>query len=166
MKVFPVAASGKPNFGDTFGAPRGNLTHEGIDVFAREGTPVLAVDDGALTFGEGKIGGHFAHLLASDGTRYYFAHLQRYEGAPRTVRAGDVIAYVGHTGNAANTPPHLHLEVRPAGSGPINPFSELVALAPAGAVTKAGSPSSKPGAKQWGGLGALLLLLALSRNTK
>lgn len=175
LRVFPVDPSGKPTFNDDFGARRGTRLHGGIDIFAKEGTPVLAVDNGRVRYDENKLGGHTAYLKGNDGTSYYYAHLQRYEGKARPVTAGDVIAYVGHTGNAATTPPHCHFQETPAGaSSPIDPFPDLVAVAPRGSLprtlpgptpTPAPAPR-KPPTGQPGGLGWLFLAFLLYRASR
>lgn len=157
LRVFPVDASGKPYFSQAF-----SDAHRGTDVFAKEGTPVLAVDDGRLEHGDDPRGGIVAMLHASDGTRYYYAHLQGYEGDPRTVKAGEPIGRVGRTGNAATKPAHLHFEIHPLeGHGPesaIDPFPALQATAPGGAALVPVPSAAKP-AKAGGG--ALLLVLGL-----
>jgi murein DD-endopeptidase MepM/ murein hydrolase activator NlpD len=155
LRVFPVDPAGKPTFGDDYGAMRGARSHGGIDIFAPEGTPVLAVDDGRVRYDENKLGGHTAYLTATDGAVYYYAHLSRYEGEARPVQAGDVIAYVGHTGNAATTPPHCHFQERQGGSS-VDPFPDLVAVAPRGSFPKL--PAGPSGGSAFGWLLVLLLL--------
>ncbi len=112
--------------------------HHAIDIFAAEGAPILAVDDGTLRYAEDPLGGHAFYLASSTNPpqTYYGAHLSAYEGdAPRVVRAGDVIGYVGHTGNAANTSPHLHFESHPQGTRATdNPYPLLSTLSPPDAV--------------------------------
>jgi murein DD-endopeptidase MepM/ murein hydrolase activator NlpD len=132
IRVFPVAAEGTPHFSDDFGAMgRTGKPHQGIDLFADEGTPILAVDDGELRFDEDPLGGHAFYLHAPDGATYYGAHLSAYEGSsPRTVKAGDVIGYVGHTGNAKDTSSHLHFEAHPDGGPAVDAYGELAALTP------------------------------------
>ncbi len=129
IRAFPVDLKARPTFEDTFGAPRPpGRTHEGIDIFAPEGTEVYAVDAGRVEFHplEG-IGGNVAYLHSTDQTRYVYSHLSAFEGEGRKVLAGDLIGYVGHTGNAATTPPHVHFEAHPYELGPINPFPALKA---------------------------------------
>lgn len=126
LRVFPI--EGPTTFSDTFGAPRPNgRIHEGTDLFAAEGTPVLAVDDGRVEFGETELSGKRATVFADDGTRYFYAHLSAVQGVDRKVRRGDWIGNVGHTGNASQTPAHLHFEIHDAG-GVVNPFGPLRAL--------------------------------------
>lgn len=141
IRVFPVSSSGAPHYGDDFGyvRPGASRGHGGIDIFAAEGTPILAVDDGSVEFREDPIGGHAFYLHAADGVVYYGAHLSAYEGQGRAVRAGDVVGYVGQTGNARGTSPHLHFEAHPAGGAGVDPFAELAALLP---------PSSGPAASR------------------
>ena len=145
LRVFPVDPAGKPKFSDTWGAPRsGGRTHEGTDIFAPEDTPVLAVEDGKVSASSTKLGGLNVQLDTADGTRYYYAHLSGVAGSgwPRQVKAGEVIGYVGHTGDAQNTPPHLHFGIYPAGGGAVDPYDALSAVAPPGA--SAGALSASP----------------------
>ncbi len=114
-------------FRDDFGEPRDeDRTHEGIDMSAVEGTPVVAVVPGFLLHDIGDAGGNGAWLAGSDGVAYYYAHFSRYEGDGGFVGAGDVIGYVGQTGHA--TGPHLHFEVHPAQGAAIDGYPLLVAL--------------------------------------
>jgi hypothetical protein len=134
--VFPVY--GPASFSDDFGAPRADTGwHHGNDIFAPIGAPVLAVADGALfSVGWNELGGWRLWLRDRQGNEYYYAHLSAYsplalDGA--RVRAGEVIGFVGDTGDARGTPPHLHFEVHPAAllglgyDGVINPYSYLLA---------------------------------------
>ncbi len=141
MRVFPVAAEGRPTFSDDFGAARsGGRSHEGNDIFAPEGTPVLAVDGGLVFFGTSSLGGNTARLQADDGATYLYTHLSDFEGEERRVQPGEVIGYVGHTGNAANTPPHVHFEMHPDGD-PVNPFPFLISTR---RQTAEGDPAPSP----------------------
>lgn len=130
LRVFPVASQGSPHFTDDFGPVRaGKPPHQGIDIFASKGAPILAPDDGGFEPREDPLGGHAFYLHAADGT-YYGAHLDSYEGAARSVLAGDVLGYVGQSGNAAGTSPHLHFEWHPSGGVAVDPFRALSALKP------------------------------------
>ena len=114
-------------FSDDYGVPRpGGRTHEGNDLFAPRGTPVLAPVGGTVVQSRGPIGGLQFRLDGADGHRYYGTHLDA-AGAGGQVRAGQVIGYVGTSGNAAGTRPHLHFEVHPAGAAPANPHPALAA---------------------------------------
>lgn len=139
---FPVG--GTHDYTDTWGAPRsGGRRHQGTDVFAAEGTPLVAVERGVLArVGTDDLGGTKLWLVGESGTQYYYAHLSAYaEGVAEglVVGAGQVIGYVGHTGNARSTPPHLHFEVHPAGGDAIDSYPMLVAAdaVDAGAATPA-----------------------------
>lgn len=101
---------------DTFGAPRGGgRLHEGQDIFAPKGTPVYSATEGIVTrIGEGELGGLYVFVLGPGGRRYYYAHLEAYA---KDLNEGDLvtpetlIGYVGNTGNARTTPPHLHFGI-------------------------------------------------------
>jgi murein DD-endopeptidase MepM/ murein hydrolase activator NlpD len=115
--VFPVL--GPVSFGDTFMAGRISTGwHHGEDVFAERGAPVVAVADGKLfNVGWNPIGGWRLWLRDDAGNEFYYAHLSAYSPLAKNgarVRAGDVIGFVGTTGDAVGTPPHLHFEVHPA----------------------------------------------------
>ncbi len=150
---FPVASDGAPHFSDDFSyvKPGHTKAHGGIDIFANMGTRVLAVDDGDVRFAEDPIGGHVFYLKSSnDGTTYYGAHLSAFEGAARTVVFGDVIGYVGDSGNAQGASPHLHFEEHPQGStSSVDPFVELQKLDPYAARGVA-NPSAAPAGGQLG----------------
>lgn len=124
----PVA-SPRARFTDTWGAARsGGRRHEGIDIFAPRGTPVLSTTDGVITrLGTNRLGGQIVGVLGPALEWHYYAHLDRFgdirEGG--IVRAGDVLGYVGNTGNAQGTPPHLHYGVYRGGA--LNPYPRLSA---------------------------------------
>jgi murein DD-endopeptidase MepM/ murein hydrolase activator NlpD len=114
-------------FRDDFGEPRDEFhTHQGIDLSALEGTPVVAVVPGIVTHDIGGLGGNGAWLVGFDGVAYYYAHFVRYEGDGGLVAAGERIGYVGQTGRA--TGPHLHFEVHPEQGAAINPYPLLLVL--------------------------------------
>ena len=127
--LFPVL--GHASFSNDWGAPRASTGrgHEGTDVFAEEGTPIVAVADGVLDrVGWNSIGGYRFWLFDQYGNSFYHAHLSAYSPLARDgarVKRGDVIGFVGHTGDAQGTPPHLHFEVHPGNGGPTNPFPLL-----------------------------------------
>lgn len=115
----PVAG---PNaFGDTWGAPRsGGRTHEGVDMMSPAGTPLVAAVAGSVTMKTNALGGNVVWLIGVDGAKYYYAHLSAWEGGSRSVSAGEVIGYVGRTGNT--TANHLHFEIHPGGGSAVNPY--------------------------------------------
>ena len=119
------------SFTDTWGAPRsGGRKHQGTDVFAPYGAPAYAVVDGVIDkWSNGGLGGLAVWLKGDDGTRYYYAHNSaNLAQVGKRVRAGEVIAFVGTTGNAATTPPHIHFEAHPPGKGAQNPAPWLKAI--------------------------------------
>ncbi len=120
---FPVSGHGRRDIGSAFGASRdaGRRQHEGIDIFAPRDTPVIAVADGIARVARSRLGG-ITVWLRGQGKSYYYAHLARtaFQGT-RHVQAGDIVGYVGNTGNAVTTPPHLHFGVYRRGRGAINP---------------------------------------------
>ncbi len=120
---------GRVWFANDFGASRGDFSHEGIDVFADRGTPVVAPVSGVVGRHPNPSGGQAFALTGDDGIWYYGAHLDAY-GAEGRVTAGTVVGYVGTSGDANGTPPHLHFETHPVGSGPVNPYPALVGACP------------------------------------
>jgi murein DD-endopeptidase MepM/ murein hydrolase activator NlpD len=123
--AFPVA--GPARFSDDWLAPRGGgRAHEGIDIMAAGGTPVVAAADGSLyNVGYNGLGGWRLWLRDGNGTTYYYAHLSSYAPAARegaAVARGTVIGYVGNSGDASGGPTHLHFEIHPGGGGPVPPY--------------------------------------------
>ena len=114
---------------DTWNAPRsGGRKHQGIDIFARRGTQVLSPVTGlVLSVGRNRLGGNVVRVLGPGGQVHYFAHLERFGlvqgGMP--VPAGTVLGFVGTTGNAAGTPPHLHYGIYNLPGGAIDPYPLL-----------------------------------------
>ena len=103
--------------------------HEGVDIFAPEGEPVYAIEGGMAYATEGENQGVGVSLVTSDGSRYTYAHLSDREGEfPRKVEPGELLGYVGTTGNAVGTVPHLHFEWRPGGGSPADPAPMLDAI--------------------------------------
>ncbi|GCD92186.1 M23 family metallopeptidase [Nocardioides sp. LS1] len=100
--------------------------HTGLDFAAPSGTPIVAVAGGVVTStGYDGSYGNKTVITLDDGTELWFCHQTSYAVSPgETVRAGQLIGYVGATGNV--TGPHLHLEVRPGGGDPVDPYQALV----------------------------------------
>jgi murein DD-endopeptidase MepM/ murein hydrolase activator NlpD len=120
---------GRTSFIDSWGFPRsGGRRHKGVDMFAVKGEPMYAVQSGTASASSNRLGGLSVHLRANTGFTYYYAHLDNYaiSGSQR-VGQGETIGYNGNSGNAISTSPHLHFEIRPAGSGPVNPYPTVKA---------------------------------------
>lgn len=116
---------GSRQFADSWGQPRpGERRHEGTDVFAQRGTPVVASVDGLVERVSGARAGLAYYLRGEDGNTYYGAHLDTVSASGRVER-GARIGTVGSTGNAKGTTPHLHFEIKPGGGAPVNPFPTL-----------------------------------------
>ena len=130
MKVasldFPVSGKTSSAILSVFGVPRdaGRRVHNGVDIFARRHTPVLAPSDAQVRHvGENDLGGNVIWLFDSKRSiTLYFAHLQTQDVETGTqVKAGQQIGTIGNTGNARTTPPHLHFGIYARGSGPVDP---------------------------------------------
>ena len=89
------------------------------------GTPLVAVVSGDVTMMTNALGGNAMGLKGDDGNSYYYAHLSRWEGPSRHVSAGEVIGYVGHTGDTSVN--HLHFEIHPGGGPAVDPYNTLAA---------------------------------------
>ena len=123
--VCPVA--GSHSFADTWGAPRsGGRSHQGVDMIAASGVPLVAVESGSVHFKPNRLGGNAVWLTGASGTKYYYAHLSAWEGSSRSVSRGEVIGYNGSTGNAGVA--HLHFEVHPGGGSAVNPYPYVRAV--------------------------------------
>jgi murein DD-endopeptidase MepM/ murein hydrolase activator NlpD len=116
--VFPVY--GPSSFIDSYGAGRSDVSggwHHGDDIFAPLGAPVIAVSSGTVfSVGWNEVGGNRLWLRDGAGNEYYYAHLSAYTPLARNgviVNAGEVLGFVGNTGDAQGTPYHLHFEVHP-----------------------------------------------------
>ena len=135
--LIPVVGVAARQLTDSFDQGRGSERHEAIDIIAPRGTPVIAVDDGKVVklFNSKPGGLTIYHFDPAERLAYYYAHLDRYapglaEG--QRVKRGDVIGYVGSTGNANPSAPHLHFSIFLLGpekrwwkGTPINPFPVL-----------------------------------------
>ncbi len=131
---FPIAWPYDTPLIDSWGFPRMPGTpdehwHEGIDLFAPAGTPLVAAERGVIIkISTGRLGGLTFWLRGESGAEWYYAHLQSYADGlhvGQVVEAGQVLGTVGNTGNAVGTPPHLHLQLHPDGGDPVNPFPLL-----------------------------------------
>ncbi len=112
-------------FRNDWGEPRsGGRKHEGTDMFAPMGTPIITPINGTVRFDESGLGGRQFWLKTDKGVTVYGAHLESY-GTAGKINAGDVIGTVGDTGNAKGGAPHLHFEVHPTKNNKINPFALL-----------------------------------------
>jgi murein DD-endopeptidase MepM/ murein hydrolase activator NlpD len=145
--LMPVEGVPVKRVANTWGAPRsGGRDHQGQDIFAKRGTPVVSATDGIVVrVGNNSLGGQIVSVMGNGGRIYYYAHLDGYApglATGQTVAAGDVLGYVGTTGNARGTPPHLHFGVYTA-TGPINPLPLLVnrAVPAGGAPTRTATPT-------------------------
>ena len=135
IRVFPIAAP--TTLTNSFAEDRGGRSHAGNDLFANEGSPLVAVDSGELRSGTDPLGGNIVNLYSDDNARYYYAHLSTFANAqgnsthtppaPRRVQVGDLVGFLGKTGNAAATPPHLHFEAHPNRGAAVDPYPALAA---------------------------------------
>ena len=127
----PVAGVRPHALVDTWGAPRpGGREHRGIDIFARLGTPVITPVPGiVIGIGQDRLGGNVVRILGPGRQVHYFAHLDKFADIRlrQWLKPGDIVGFVGNTGNARGTPPHLHYGVY-AARGAINPFPLLRAF--------------------------------------
>jgi hypothetical protein len=125
----PLKDVKKTQIANTWGAPRGDgRSHEGQDIFAPKGTPIYSATTGyVVKIGEDNLGGHVVSVIGDGGRKYYYAHLDSFA---RNLEVGNyvtrntLLGYVGATGNADGTPPHLHFGVYTA-SGAIDPMPLL-----------------------------------------
>jgi peptidoglycan LD-endopeptidase LytH len=136
----PVEEVAARDLADTWGAPRsGNRRHEGIDIFAPLGRPVLSTTKGVVfKVGEDDLGGHVVRVLGPGWQWHYYAHLDRFADIEpgSIVEQGSVIGYVGNTGNASGTPHHLHYGVYRFIGGARNPYPLLADDQPESTITK------------------------------
>lgn len=113
---------------DTWGAARSQgRSHEGIDIFAARGTPIRSTTQGIVSkVGENTLGGRVVVVVGPGGAGHYYAHLENYADiSPNDwVDVGDIIGYVGDSGNAKGTPPHVHYGIYINGSA-VNPYPLL-----------------------------------------
>jgi murein DD-endopeptidase MepM/ murein hydrolase activator NlpD len=121
--VCPV--QGAHAFSNDWGQPRsGGRRHKGTDIFAPYGTPVVAPVSGSVADHDSGLGGKGFWLRGRDGNTYYGAHLSRF-GSVGAVSQGQIVGYVGTSGNARGGPAHLHFEIHPGGGAAVNPYGTL-----------------------------------------
>jgi murein DD-endopeptidase MepM/ murein hydrolase activator NlpD len=122
--AFPVEGGAERDIGSVFGDPRdgGVRSHHGIDIFAPRGTPAIAATEAtAYRVRETPVGGKVVWLRDQRGNRLYYAHLDsQYVTDGQRVMPGDTVGFIGNTGNARTTPPHLHFGVY--SRGPVDPY--------------------------------------------
>ncbi|WP_347156746.1 M23 family metallopeptidase [Pontibacter chitinilyticus] len=128
--AFPVPGKSSRNIASVWGDPRdgGTRRHEGVDIFAKRGTPALAASAGIITrVNKTPIGGKVVWLSdANHRQSLYYAHLDSQLVAPgQRVAVGDTLGLIGNTGNAITTNPHLHFGVYRFGTGATNPYPYL-----------------------------------------
>lgn len=146
----PVAGVRVRRVADTWHAARVGHQHQGQDIFAKRGTPIFSATDGIVVrVGDAGIGGNAVSVLGAGGRVYYYAHLARFAEAlqpGQSVTRDSILGYVGNTGNARTTPPHLHFGIYSA-EGAINPLPLLADRQPTPESTSPsagnGSPSSR-----------------------
>ena len=125
--AFPVSGRDSKAVQSFFGADRdaGARRHHGIDIFAPRGTPALAAARGVVrSISPNNLGGNVVWLSDYDrGQTLYYAHLDRHNVvAGQAVEIGDTVGFIGNTGNARTTPPHLHFGIYRRGEGPLDPY--------------------------------------------
>ena len=128
-RVCPV--DGATTFRDSWGEPRpGGRGHAGVDMMAPTGTPLVAIETGIIWSPNWHYaGGYGLYLIGESGDKWYYAHLNGYASGIRDgtrVVAGQLVGYVGSTGNASV--PHLHLGWQPGGGAYANPYPVVAAL--------------------------------------
>jgi len=131
ISVFP--SQGRCSFADTWQQSRpGGRQHEGVDIMGVKGLALYAVVDGTITkmYGaDAVLSGNALRLTASDGTYFFYAHLDSFApgiAVGSVVKAGQIIGYMGATGYAGS--PHLHFEVHPKGGAPVSPYPIVKAV--------------------------------------
>jgi murein DD-endopeptidase MepM/ murein hydrolase activator NlpD len=117
---------------DTWGAARsGHRHHQGIDIFARQNTPIRSATDGiVVTVGDNKLGGHIVRVFGPAGEWHYYAHLDHFADVHPgdVITRGTIVGFVGDTGNAKGTPFHLHYGIYRRIGGAMNPYPRLTGI--------------------------------------
>jgi peptidoglycan LD-endopeptidase LytH len=129
MLRVPVVGISPSQLHDTWGARRsGGRHHQGIDIFAPKGTPVISTTPGIVQrIGQNRLGGNCVWILGPSGQVHYYAHLDHFADLQpnQKIETGDVIGYVGNSGNARTTPSHLHYCIYTFFGEAVNPFPLL-----------------------------------------
>jgi murein DD-endopeptidase MepM/ murein hydrolase activator NlpD len=125
----PVVGVAPTQLHDTWGARRSQgRQHQGIDIFAPKGTPVISTTPGIVQrIGQNRLGGNCIWILGPSGQVHYYAHLDHFADIQpnQKIEPGDVIGYVGNSGNAKTTPSHLHYCIYTFFGEAVNPFPLL-----------------------------------------
>jgi murein DD-endopeptidase MepM/ murein hydrolase activator NlpD len=128
----PVMGVRPRDLRDTWDGPRsGGRRHRGIDIFAKRGTPIRSATPGIIvTVGTNRLGGRIVRVFGPGGEWHYYAHLERYAEirTGQVVAAGTILGYVGDSGNARGTPPHLHYGIYRLLGGAMNPYGRLTGV--------------------------------------
>jgi peptidoglycan LD-endopeptidase LytH len=146
----PVAGVQRSALRDTWHAARpGDRLHEGIDIFAPRGREVLSTTPGiVVSLASTDLGGLVVRVLGPGGQWHYYAHLDRHGPIEpgQIVEAGALLGFVGNTGNARDTPPHLHYAIYAPAGGAINPYPLLAVSGqpPTGRGAGEGGPGATP----------------------
>ncbi len=143
IDTFPIPEGANYSYADAW-----TSAHQGTDIFASRGQPVVAVAPGMARATNDPKGGKVVYLTGDDGWRFYYAHLDAWapelepDAQPIQVESGAFLGQVGTTGNAEGTAPHLHFQAAPPGSGAVDPFALLQSVDP-----KFSAPAPSPGAQ-------------------
>ena len=129
VKGYVCPVRGPHHFTDDFGDARAGHRHQGNDIMAPYGTPLVAVISGVIKTDYSSAGGISLYLRGSDGDEYFYAHNSRNVAVTgEHVVTGQVIAYVGNTGNARGGPTHVHFERHPGGGHAVDPYPFLIRI--------------------------------------
>lgn len=124
---FACPVDGASSFVDTWGALRsGGRSHQGVDMIAVRGTPLVAIEAGVVKrVSSGSLGGITVWLKAANGDEYYYAHMDGWApglSVGQSLSVGELLGYIGNSGNARYTVTHVHFEYHPGGGGAVNPY--------------------------------------------
>ena len=124
---FACPVDGASSFVDTWGALRsGGRSHQGVDMIAVRGTPLVAIEAGVVKrMSSGSLGGITVWWKAANGDEYYYAHMDGWApglSVGQSLSVGELLGYIGNSGNARYTVTHVHFEYHPGGGGAVNPY--------------------------------------------